>query len=188
MFHGFTKTNTSFVRSHLLRKELPLDHQFSIRDVFALSGTLGNVWDILVTRGGPFAFQCVEVSEKSMLVAWSCSTLCDPMACSPPGSSVHEILQAGILEWVAISFSSGSSWPRDWIHVSCIAGRFFTIWATRKALISCCCCSVVKSFPTVCNPTDYSTPGLPVLHYLLEFAQIHVHWVDDAIELSHLYC
>ena len=48
-----------------------------------------------------------------VLVAQSCPTLCDPMDCSPPGSSVHGILQARILEWVAISFSRGSSQPRD---------------------------------------------------------------------------
>ena len=52
----------------------------------------------------------------------------------PPGSSVHWSLQARTLEWVAISFSRDSSWPRNWTLVSCIAGRFFTIWATRKAL------------------------------------------------------
>ena len=49
-----------------------------------------------------------------------------------PGSSIHRILQARILEWVAIPFSRKSSWPRDWIQVSCIAGRLFTIWATRE--------------------------------------------------------
>ena len=48
-----------------------------------------------------------------VLVTQSCPTLCDPMNCSPPGASVHEILQARILEWVAISFSRGSSPPRD---------------------------------------------------------------------------
>ena len=62
------------------------------------------------------------------------STLCGPMDFSLPGSSVHGILlQARILEWVAISFSRRSSQPRDWTQVSCIAGRFFTIWATREA-------------------------------------------------------
>ena len=66
-------------------------------------------------------------------VAQSCPTLRDPMDCSPPGSSVHGILQARTLEWVAIPFSRGSSQPRDWTWVSCIAGRFFTIWATREA-------------------------------------------------------
>ena len=50
----------------------------------------------------------------------------DPMDCRPPGFSVHGIFQARILEWVAISFSRGSSWPRDQTHIFCIAGRFFT--------------------------------------------------------------
>ena len=67
-----------------------------------------------------------------MLVTQLCLTLWDPMDCSPPGSSIHEIFQAGILEWVAISFSRGSSWPRDWTVVSCTAGRFFIDWATRE--------------------------------------------------------
>ena len=57
--------------------------------------------------------------------------LCNPMDCSPSDSSVHGILQARILEWVAIPFSRGSSWSRDQSQVSRIAGRFFTIWATR---------------------------------------------------------
>ena len=51
---------------------------------------------------------------------------CDPIDCSLPGSSAHEISQAGTLEWVAISFSRGFSHPRDWTHVSYIKGRFFT--------------------------------------------------------------
>ena len=55
-----------------------------------------------------------------VLVAQSCPTLCNPMDCNPPGSSVHEIFQARILEWVAISFSRGSSQPRDRTHVSYI--------------------------------------------------------------------
>ena len=57
----------------------------------------------------------------------------DHIICSPPGSSVHGILQARILEWVAIPFCKGSSWPGDQIQVSCITGRFFTIWAPRGA-------------------------------------------------------
>ena len=47
------------------------------------------------------------------------------------------------------------------------------------------CCSVAQSCPTLCKSMDCSTPGFPVFHYLLEFAQTHVHWVDDAIQLSH---
>ena len=64
------------------------------------------------------------------LVAQLCLTLCDPMDCSLPGSSIHGILQAKILEWVAIPFSRESSQPADQTQVFCIAGRFFTIWTT----------------------------------------------------------
>ena len=60
-----------------------------------------------------------------MSVTQSCPTLCYPMDCSHTGSSVHGILQARILEWVAIPFSRDQTW------VSCIACRFFTIWATK---------------------------------------------------------
>ena len=67
------------------------------------------------------------------LVIQSCLTLCDPMDCSLPGSSVHGILQARILEWIAMPSFRGSSWPRDQTQVSCIADGFFTIWATREA-------------------------------------------------------
>ena len=69
-----------------------------------------------------------------MLVAQSFLTLCDPANCSPPGSSVHGILQARILEWVAIPSSRGSSWPKDQTQVSRTAGRLFTVWATREVL------------------------------------------------------
>ena len=65
--------------------------------------------------------------------AQSGPTLWDSMDCSPQGSSVHGILLARILEWVAINFSRGSSQPMDWTCISCIAGRVFTIWATRGA-------------------------------------------------------
>ena len=61
------------------------------------------------------------------LVTHLCLTFYDLMDCSLPGSSVHGILQARILEWVAIPFSRGSSQPKDQAWVSCIAGRFFTI-------------------------------------------------------------
>ena len=59
--------------------------------------------------------------------------LCDPMDCSLPGSSINGIFPATVLEWVAISFSRGSSQPRDRTQVSHIVGRRFTIWATRQA-------------------------------------------------------
>ena len=70
-----------------------------------------------------------------VLLTKSCPTLWNSLDCSRPDSSVHRILQARILEWVAIPSSRGSSWPRDWTHISCTAGRFFTIWVTREALL-----------------------------------------------------
>ena len=72
------------------------------------------------------------------LCAQSCLTVCDAMDCNPTGSSVHGILLARILEWVVISFSRGSSRPRDQTRVSCVSsvtGRFFTRWAILK--LSC---------------------------------------------------
>ena len=65
------------------------------------------------------------------LVTKPCLTLCDPMDCSPPGSSVHRVFQTRILEWVAISFSRGSSWSRDQTHISCIGSWTLYHWATR---------------------------------------------------------
>ena len=70
------------------------------------------------------------MESERKLVAQLCPTLYDPLDCSPPGSSVHGILQARILMWVASPFSRGSSQPKDRTQGSCIAGRFFTIWAT----------------------------------------------------------
>ena len=89
-------------------------------------------------------------SDQIRSVAQSCPTLCNPMNCSTPGLPVHHqlpeftlcdpmdytvhgILQARILEWVAFPFSRGSSQPRDQTQVSLIPGRFFTSWATREA-------------------------------------------------------
>ena len=73
------------------------------------------------------------VRAQSLLL---CLTLCDPVGCNPPGSSVHGTLLARILEWVAMSFPRRSSQPRDQIHVSCIsciAGRSYTHWTTWEA-------------------------------------------------------
>ena len=81
----------------------------------------------------------MKARSVKVLVAQSCPTLCEPVDSSPPGSSVHGILQTGILEWVAISFSRGSSQPRDATHVShvlCITGGFFTCWAVGEARTS----------------------------------------------------
>ena len=68
-----------------------------------------------------------DICIHMCLVAQSCPTLCDPLDCSPPGSSVHGMFQARILEWVVMPSSRGSSQTRDQTQVSGIAGRFFTI-------------------------------------------------------------
>ena len=66
-------------------------------------------------------------------VVQSCLTLCDPMDCSLPGSSVHGLFQARVLEWISISFSRGSSLPRDRTEVSHVVCRCVTVGATREA-------------------------------------------------------
>ena len=88
------------------------------------------------SRLGAGVWHIFRLAKKVREVAQSCLTLCDPMDCSLWGSSGHEIFQARILEWVAISFSRGSSWPRDWKHAPCasyVAGEFFSCWAIREA-------------------------------------------------------
>ena len=75
----------------------------------------------------------IELLCCCCLFAKSCPTLCNPMDCSPPGSSVHGILQVRMLKWVAIYFSRGSSQPRDQTQVFWTAGRLFTFWATRES-------------------------------------------------------
>ena len=78
---------------------------------------------------------CFLVAPSHSSVVFSRSVVsdsCDPMDCSPPGSSVHAIFRARMLEWVALSFSRGSSWPREWTRVSCFAGGFFTTESPGK--------------------------------------------------------
>ena len=82
-------------------------------------------------------FLITYVLLSEVLVAQLCPTLCDPMDCGLPGSSDHGILQARIQELVSISFSRGSSWSTFKTWVSCITGKFFTVWATREAPDAC---------------------------------------------------
>ena len=85
----------------------------------------GDIWDTRLSK-------LKEKKVKSLSHVW----LCDPMDGSLPGSSVEGIIQARILDWAAISFSRGSSLPRDWPQVSRTASRHSTIWATREALVN----------------------------------------------------
>ena len=109
--------------------------------------------------------------KVKVLVAQLCPTLCNPMYCILPGSSVHGIFQARILEWVTIPFSRGSSKPRDWTWVSCIAGTFFThlshqgspksLWGVIKC-VCVCARSIAQSCLTLYDPMDCSPPGSSV--------------------------
>ena len=90
-----------------------------------------------------------------MLGAPLCLTFETLQTVAQPGSSAHGILQARILGWVSISFSRGSFRPSDWTWISCIRGRFFTIWATSV-------CLVAQSCPIFCYPMDCSSPGSSV--------------------------
>ena len=106
---------------------------------------------------------CIYMNSESE-VSQLCLTLW-PVDCSPSGSSVHGILQARILKWVAISFSRGSSRPRDRTQVSHIAGRCFNLWGTREAHIYKNAAAATKSrqsCPTLCDPIDRSPPGSSV--------------------------
>ena len=100
--------------------------------------------------------QLCEINVKSE-VAQSCLTLWDLMDCSLPHSPIHGIFQARLLEWVAISFSRGSSRPRDRTRVSLIVSRCFTVWATREVKWKLLMC------PTLCDPMDcivqWNSPG-----------------------------
>ena len=93
----------------------------------------------MIPGGGPPMAPAGHLSSTLLLVTQSRLTLCDPVDSSSPGCSVSGILQARILEWVAIPFSRGSSQSRDQTRVSCIAGRFLTAWTTREANWSLYC-------------------------------------------------
>ena len=93
----------------------------------------------------------------------SCPTLWDPMDCSLPGSSVHRILQARKLQWVAMLSSRGSFPPRDQTHISCdscIASWFFTTEPLWNTLCVCVCVCVCVWCPTLCDPVDYTVHGI----------------------------
>ena len=103
-------------------------------------------------------------SEYWVLKLLSHVRLCDPMDCSLPVSSLHGILQARVLEWVAISFSRGSSWPRDQIQVSHIPGRCFNLWATREAHRLFSASQVLLSFLSWCFACTSMSEGVFLMY------------------------
>ena len=126
------------------------------------------------------------------LITRSCLTLCDPMDYRLPGSSVHEISQAKILEWVAIFFSSGSSQPRDWTHVSCIAGRFFLPQShqEKRPLWSLLCVKKpvynVSHYPTSSFLCSFlPLPTSPVLGITLDASRKHIIFIGSLFLKGH---
>ena len=121
-----------------------------------------------------------------MLVTQLCLTLCDSLHCSPPGSSVHGILQIRILKWGAIPFS-GEIFQTQGSNPGLLHCRQILLLSEPpgKPLFHFQFSSVAQSCPTLCNPMNRSTPALPVHHQLPESTQTHVHRVGDAIQPSH---
>ena len=116
--HTYTHTHT-----HIYIMYLCFTYFIQYREWWkTFQGFQGNEWFML------FINVCC-----SCLVAQSCPALCNPMDCSPPGSSVQGISQARIVEWVAISFSRGSSAPRHQTHISCFGRQVLCHWVTREA-------------------------------------------------------
>ena len=102
VFSGFNDLGWSF----------EMRHEITLRDkknLFSHSLFYAILWLVY------FLYSQIHLSCVCVLITQSCPTLCDPVDCSPPGS-IHGILQIRILEWVAISFSKGSSWPRNQTH------------------------------------------------------------------------
>ena len=128
----------------------------------------------------------------------SCPTLCDPIDSSPPGCLVPGILQARTLEWVAISFSNVRRWKvkvKSLIRVRLLATPWTAAYQAPPSMgfsrqeywsgDSVSSVQFTQSCPTLCNPMNCSTPGLPVHHQLLEFTETHAHRVGDAIQPAH---
>ena len=116
-------------------------------------------WDspgMITGVGCHFLLQCMKVKSEREVVQ-SYLTLSDLMVYSLPGSSIHGIFQVTVLEWGAIAFSEGTH----------------------------CSVFITQSCPTLCDPMNRSTPGLPVHHQLPDFTQTHAHRVSDAIQPSH---
>ena len=138
----------------------------------------------------------------------SCLILCNPIDARPPGSSIPGILQARTLEWVTISFSNAWKWEgkvkslsRVWLLAITWTAAYQAppsmgvsrqeYWSgspvpsPKICLSSVQFSSVSQSCPTLCDPMNRSTPGLPGHHQLLEFIQTHIHRLSDAIQPSH---
>ena len=140
--------------------------------------SLSWVWfqgEIKFSLSHPIVFSKTWESE----ITQSCPTLCNPMDCSLPRFSVHGIFQARIPEWVAISFSRGSSQPRDRTQVSCIVGRSFTVWATREVINLQ---SLVTTHTHTHTHTHYKIETLLMKSLLTDVQQAVVQLLHSSLE------
>ena len=117
--------------------------------------------------GHLFAVLCIVAHQDPMSMGFSRQLYWSRLPLPPPGDLPDSAIESASLISPAL------------------AGRFFTASTTWEVLIFLCCCSVAQLRPTLCDPMDCSTQCFPVLNSLLEFAQIHVHWVDDIIQPNH---
>ena len=118
----------------------------------------------------PHSISFQGLAEDSSICVWSQSCVQD--------LRIHTacLLLKLVRSWVPCPLPSRGALLWAWLH---------NLFATKTTFTTVCCYSVAKLCPTLCDPMNCSTPGFPVLHYLLEFAQIHVHWVGDVIQPSH---
>ena len=110
--------------------------------------------------------------KVKVLAAQSCLTFCNPMDCIPPGAFVHGILQARILEWVAVPLSKGSSRPRYGTHVYCTVGRFFTVWATREVCQGC----LLYAIHWMCPPKIYMLKANSQEYVITSWTRSPLEW------------
>ena len=133
-------TPDSSVHGILQARILEWSCHFFLQGIFLTQGLNPCLLSLKHWQEGSLPIAPPEKPFPQYEVAQLCLTLYNPKNCSLPGSSVHGIFQARILEWVPISFSTGSSQTRDQTWVSCTAGSCFTIWATRKLSIGNAIC------------------------------------------------
>ena len=158
-------------QSYLTLTPWTIAHQVPLSTGFSLGKNTGVgchflLQGIFPTQGSnPHLLYLLYCQADSLPLMPQGKPKCDTMDSSLPASSVHGILQARILEWVAISFY------RD----------FKILLKNTSVQLS----SVAQSCPTLCDPMNCSTPGLPIRHQLPEFTQTHLHRVSDAIQPSH---
>ena len=104
------------------------------------------------------------------------------MDCSPPGSSIHGLSQASILEWITISISRGSFWPRDLTYISCIGRQILYHWATKEAIICIWCYKFPSKLCFLCIPQAWIT-----IFYLFFLAQNMINFILKLFLLATCY-